>query len=272
MLWLDERTLLVGRGYRTNAEAHRQLARILAREDATPERWTCRTTGSRSRAAGHVGGLAGRSGPRGGVRAARPGAAARGAAGPRGPLDPGRRRRVRQPRLNVLAVRPDLAIMADGNPRTRRALEAAGCEVHVYQAWELSKGDGGPTCLARPIRRSDWPSRRWLGCHREGGSVAPRRWLGATAKVARVPPRTRLGSHRPCAGHRGRPTWHASVRMAMGHARGSTGSRRPEGRAALAGGVGESGPAFDRLAAGAEGRDALAVGTGLRAEALASIL
>src|SRR6266566_2874945 len=55
---------------------------------------------------------------------------------------------------NVLAVRPGVVVMADGNPRTRRALEAEGCEVHVYQASELSKGDGGPTCLTRPLRRS----------------------------------------------------------------------------------------------------------------------
>ena len=44
--------------------------------------------------------------------------------------------------------------MADGNPRTRRALEAVGVEVHVYAASELNKGDGGPTCLTRPILRS----------------------------------------------------------------------------------------------------------------------
>ena len=43
--------------------------------------------------------------------------------------------------------------MADGNPRTRRALEGAGVEVHVYSASELNKGDGGPTCLTRPILR-----------------------------------------------------------------------------------------------------------------------
>ena len=35
---------------------------------------------------------------------------------------------------NVLAVRPGVVIMAEGNPRTAAALAAAGCEVHTYAA------------------------------------------------------------------------------------------------------------------------------------------
>lgn len=56
---------------------------------------------------------------------------------------------------NVLAVRPGVVIMIDGLPKTRRALEAAGVEVHVYDGSHLShKGDGGPTCLTRPLWRA----------------------------------------------------------------------------------------------------------------------
>jgi dimethylargininase len=56
---------------------------------------------------------------------------------------------------NVLAVRPGVVIVADGNPRTRSALEAAGCEVHTYPATEIGiNGSGGPTCLTRPILRA----------------------------------------------------------------------------------------------------------------------
>ena len=56
---------------------------------------------------------------------------------------------------NVLAVRPGVVIVADGNPRTRSGLEAAGCEVHAYPAGEIGiNGSGGPTCLTRPILRS----------------------------------------------------------------------------------------------------------------------
>lgn len=55
---------------------------------------------------------------------------------------------------NVLAVRPGVVIVVEGNPQTRRALEAAGCDVHAYPAREIGlNGSGGPTCMARPIRR-----------------------------------------------------------------------------------------------------------------------
>ncbi len=55
---------------------------------------------------------------------------------------------------NVLAVRPGVVIMAEGNPRTEAALVAAGCEVHTYPATEVGiNGSGGPTCMTRPILR-----------------------------------------------------------------------------------------------------------------------
>lgn len=56
---------------------------------------------------------------------------------------------------NVLAVRPGVVVMADGNPVTRRALESAGCEVHVYPATEIGlNGSGGPTCMSLPLLRA----------------------------------------------------------------------------------------------------------------------
>jgi N-dimethylarginine dimethylaminohydrolase len=55
---------------------------------------------------------------------------------------------------NVLALAPRVALALDGNPETRRRLEAAGVDVRVYSGEELSrKGDGGPTCLTRPLLR-----------------------------------------------------------------------------------------------------------------------
>jgi len=57
---------------------------------------------------------------------------------------------------NVLAVRPGVVVVAAGNPRTRAALEAVGCEIHAYPASEIGiNGSGGPTCLTRPILRSE---------------------------------------------------------------------------------------------------------------------
>jgi N-dimethylarginine dimethylaminohydrolase len=56
---------------------------------------------------------------------------------------------------NVLAVAPRRVIMLDGNPVTRARLEAAGVHVSVCEGSEISvKGGGGPTCLTRPLARS----------------------------------------------------------------------------------------------------------------------
>jgi N-dimethylarginine dimethylaminohydrolase len=56
---------------------------------------------------------------------------------------------------NVLALAPRRCLLIAGNPLTRRALEAAGCEVQEYEGTEISaKGSGGPTCLTRPLVRS----------------------------------------------------------------------------------------------------------------------
>jgi dimethylargininase len=55
---------------------------------------------------------------------------------------------------NVLAVRPGVVVVADGNPITRRGLEVAGVEVHAVPLGEVGEnGSGGATCLTRPILR-----------------------------------------------------------------------------------------------------------------------
>ena len=57
---------------------------------------------------------------------------------------------------NVLAIAPRRAVMLSGNPITRRRLEAAGVEVIEYEGDNIStKGGGGPTCLTRPLLRAD---------------------------------------------------------------------------------------------------------------------
>jgi len=55
---------------------------------------------------------------------------------------------------NVLALGPRRAVALDGNPETRLRMERAGVDVTVYRGDEISKkGDGGPTCLTRPLLR-----------------------------------------------------------------------------------------------------------------------
>jgi N-dimethylarginine dimethylaminohydrolase len=57
---------------------------------------------------------------------------------------------------NVLAVSPRKCIMLAGNPRTRKLLENEGVEVLDYKGEEISKkGAGGPTCLTRPLWRTE---------------------------------------------------------------------------------------------------------------------
>jgi N-dimethylarginine dimethylaminohydrolase len=56
---------------------------------------------------------------------------------------------------NVLALGPLRALALAGNDQTRRRMERAGVDVVVYRGNEIStKGDGGPTCLTRPLLRS----------------------------------------------------------------------------------------------------------------------
>ncbi len=55
---------------------------------------------------------------------------------------------------NVLAVRPGVVVMAEGNPVTQHTLTQHGCDVHTFAASEVGvNGSGGPTCLTRPILR-----------------------------------------------------------------------------------------------------------------------
>jgi arginine deiminase len=56
---------------------------------------------------------------------------------------------------NVLAVAPRQCIMLAGNPQTEQRLSSAGAEVLTYTGTEISrKGEGGPTCLTRPLHRA----------------------------------------------------------------------------------------------------------------------
>jgi dimethylargininase len=155
IIWLDERTLLVGRSYRTNLAGVHQLREILAAEDVV--------VGSgdmpHDRGPEHVLHLMSVISPVADDLAVvypplapvplMEELAARGVRIIEVPAD-------EYPTMacNVLAVRPGVVVMLDGNPQTRAALTAAGCEVHVYDGSEISiKGDGGPTCLTAPILR-----------------------------------------------------------------------------------------------------------------------
>jgi len=155
LCWLDESTLAVGRGYRTNSAAHEQLREILGREGVTVERADL----PHHLGPAHVMHLMSVVSP-----------VAPDLAVVFEPLAPvpllellaerGYRTVACDPDeldaqgCNVLAVRPGVVVVADSAPRTRAALEAVGVEVHTYAAAETNKGDGGPTCLTRPLLRA----------------------------------------------------------------------------------------------------------------------
>jgi dimethylargininase len=152
-LWLDERTLLVGLGYRTNEAGADALGRALPDVDVvTFDLPHYRGPGEVLHLLSFVSPLDAD------LALVYP------------PLAPTRllqllaERGVRTVEVpdeeydslgcNVLALGPRVALALDGNPETRRRLERAGVDVRVYRGKELSlKGDGGPTCLTRPLLR-----------------------------------------------------------------------------------------------------------------------
>jgi dimethylargininase len=151
--WLDERTLLAGRGYRTNGEGIAQLRRLLPAVEVVVfdlAHWHGRGEVM------HLLSLLSPLAPD--LVVAYP------------PLLPVRLTELleeRQVRIvpvpdeefetmgaNVLALAPRVALAVEGNPETRRRLERAGVEVQLYRGEELSRGEGGPTCLTRPLLRA----------------------------------------------------------------------------------------------------------------------
>jgi N-dimethylarginine dimethylaminohydrolase len=55
---------------------------------------------------------------------------------------------------NVLALGPRHAMMVDGNPETLQRMKAKGVRVEVISGADICrKGEGGPTCMTRPLVR-----------------------------------------------------------------------------------------------------------------------
>jgi N-dimethylarginine dimethylaminohydrolase len=55
---------------------------------------------------------------------------------------------------NILAVRPGVVVMGERNVRTAHALRERGVEVHTFDSEQSDKGEGGPTCMTRPVLRA----------------------------------------------------------------------------------------------------------------------
>jgi N-dimethylarginine dimethylaminohydrolase len=155
LIWLDSRTVAVGRGYRTNAEGIRQLRALLGQDVAVYEVPLPHWRGEHD-----VMHLMSLISP-----------IDRDAALVYSPLMPVVFREWLLERgislidvpdaefetmgTNVLTLAPRRCLMLAGNPQTRAALERADAEVIEYDGLEISvKGAGGPTCLTRPLLRA----------------------------------------------------------------------------------------------------------------------
>ncbi len=56
---------------------------------------------------------------------------------------------------NILATAPRSIIMLENLPLLKNKLKKAGCKIRTYKGNEISrKGEGGPTCLTRPLIRN----------------------------------------------------------------------------------------------------------------------
>lgn len=55
---------------------------------------------------------------------------------------------------NVLALAPRVCVLLEGNPEIKQKLTDEGCTVYTYEGHEMSyRGTGGPTCLTCPVTR-----------------------------------------------------------------------------------------------------------------------
>ena len=161
-VWLDERTLAVGRGYRTNDEGIRQLRALLDSlgiEVMTVDLPHWRGPGECLHLMSFISPVAERLAvvylPLMSV-----------------PFVEELQRRgwsfIEVPDeefethgCNVLALAPKRVLVCNGSPVTRTRLVAAGCSVAVYTGDEISHNRaGGPTCLTRPLLREiDTPNK-----------------------------------------------------------------------------------------------------------------
>ncbi len=163
-LWLDERTLLVGRGFRTNEAGLAQIARIIGAQDIEVIAFDlpCYTGEA---ACLHLMSLISMVDTKTALVCT--------------PLLPVGLWRLLKERgitlidapfgefeatgtlsTNVLATAPGRCIMLDGIPETRAALEHAGITVSVFSGDALCIGcEGGPTCMTRPILRAGTNTR-----------------------------------------------------------------------------------------------------------------
>ena len=151
IVWVDERTLAVGRGSRSNAEGIRQLQQLLAElvdewivVDLPPP--VFHLMGIISLIDHNLAVINSKMLP----ALFRHWLTARGFKLLEAPASESKTLA-----CNILTLAPRQCILVSGNPQTERMLRDEGVEVWTYYGAEISlKGSGGPTCLTRPLLRA----------------------------------------------------------------------------------------------------------------------
>ncbi len=156
LMWLDEETLAMGRGFRTNQQAHDEIRALLADEGVSCLSYDS-PVGQGPDYCLHLMSY---------VSLVSPSVAT--VFLPQLPAALYQWLRERDYALvevsegeydrqgcNVLATAPGQAVLFDGLPKVTAELREAGVEVHTVAGSQFVLGDGGPTCLTRPLLRRD---------------------------------------------------------------------------------------------------------------------
>lgn len=155
MLWLDEKTLLVGRSFRTNEAGISQLRAVLEPMDITVLSYDL-PVDQGSEACLHLQSFISLVNENTAVVYRKP--------MPVALLEELEKRNftlINVPDTeyltmgpNILAIKPNVVLTIEGNPQTKQQLEANGVTVLTYKGDDISlKAEGGATCLTRPILR-----------------------------------------------------------------------------------------------------------------------
>lgn len=156
MMWLDEDTLAIGRGFRTNRRAIDQMTEILADEgievvsydmaaglgrDFVTHLMSFISPVAADKAVVHFPSL--------------PVALQELLEEREWTLIPCSDEEYDTQGCNVLGVAPNVAVIFDSAPRVAEGMREAGVEVHQVHAPNIALGDGGPTCITRPLWRAN---------------------------------------------------------------------------------------------------------------------
>ncbi len=157
-LWLDEETLIVGRGFRTNQSGIEQLSAILAPLGVTVLAFDLPVSQGQAACLHLMSLISPLDHDLALVHASLLPVAFyqllldRGVTLVEAPAEEYRASNTLS--INVLALAPRHGVMLGGLPQTAQALRDAGCRVETFPGDELCiKTEGGPTCLTRPVLR-----------------------------------------------------------------------------------------------------------------------